>query len=77
MKVHIVEPDEPYDASIPVGSNDGTYAQFRYIKYCIIYIYYINSILQQYILYSRYDYAHLYFLYIFLDISLTLTILAP
>jgi hypothetical protein len=25
-----VEPSEPYDASIPAGSNDGTYDQFRY-----------------------------------------------
>ena len=25
-----MEPSEPYDASIPAGSNDGTYDQFRY-----------------------------------------------
>ncbi len=30
VEVYTVEPSEPYDASIPAGSNDGTYDQFRY-----------------------------------------------
>jgi hypothetical protein len=30
VEVYTVEPSQPYDASIPAGSNDGTYDQFRY-----------------------------------------------